>query len=378
MTRILVISPFARPGGAERAIARLVRHLPRFGFDPVVALLEHGPLEDWLPDHEVLDIRPFEPLRPVATVRWIDRLRRLARRTGARAVISSKAEGHLFGGAAALTSSLPAVLWLHTMPPPRRGDRRSEPWRRYHVERVARRIPAARVICGNDRAARAQRRLPPAAPVVRIRPGLPVEAVAARRGEGESLRRSLGWTGEPVIGIVARLHPIKGHALFLRAAAILARARPGLRFVVVGGAILPAERPHAQELSRLVGRLDLADRISFAGHRDDPVPWLDALDVVVVASSAEVGPLVLGEAMALAKPVVATRVAGVEEVVCHDRSALLVPPGDARGMAAAIARILDDPALAARLGRAASERATQFCERRMTRQFAEMLDQLVH
>lgn len=369
-----MVSPLARPGGAERAFASLARELPRFGFEPVVALLERGPLEGWIEGRcELIDARPTAPLHLPDTARTVRRLRRLAERAGARAVLSSKTRGHLFGGPAALAAGVPALWWVHETPPHGWLYRRRESWRRYHVEEPARRIPAARVVCGNRAGAAAQRRRTPRRPVVSIRPGVPVAEVAARRGEGSALRARLGLGATPLAGIVGRFDPVKGHDLFLEAAALVARARPDVRFPVVGGELLAVEAGNGARLAGRARDLGLERALLLAGHQRDAIPWIDALDVVVIASRSEAGPLVLGEAMALGKAVVATRVPGAEDVLEHGRSGLLVPPGDPAAMAAAILDLLARPSRAAALGRAAREDAHEFCDRRMAERFAAVL-----
>lgn len=372
-----MVSPLARAGGAERAFASLARNLPSFGFDPVVALLERGPLEEWVGECELIDdARPGEPLRVHHTARTVARLARLARRSGARAVISSKTRGHVFGGPAAAAARIPAIWWTHETPPSGRLYRRREPWRSYGVEVPARRIPAARVVCGNERFADGQRRRTPAREVVSIRPGLPVEEVAARRGEGAGLRRRLGLGEVPLVGIVARLDRLKGHELFLDAAAHVARARPDVRFPVVGGELLEADRGYGDALRERAAATGLGGAVLFTGHQRDPIPWLDALDVVVIASSSEAGPLVLGEAMALGRPAVATRTPGAGDTIEHGRTGLLVPHGDPRALADAILRVLEDAGLAAALGGAARAGADAFCERRMAQRFAALLEEV--
>jgi glycosyltransferase involved in cell wall biosynthesis len=373
-TPVLMVSPLSRPGGAERAFASLVRRLPGFGFEPVVALLEPGPLADWLDGRcELIDARPTAPLHLARTAATVRRLRGLALRSGARAVVSSKTRGHLFGGPAALAAGLPAVWWVHETPPAGWLYRRRESWRRYHVEEPARWIPAARVVCGNEIAAAAQRRRTPGRPLCAIRPGLPVDEVAARRGEGAAVRARLGLGDRPLVGIVGRLDPIKGHDLFVEAAALVARERPDVRFPVVGGELVDADAGHGALVAARARELGVEGALVLTGHQADAIPWIDALDVLVIASRSEGGPLVLGEAMALGKPVVATRVPGPADVLEHGRTGLLVPHGDARAMAAAILELLSRPARAAALGREARASADQFCDRRMAERFAGVL-----
>jgi glycosyltransferase involved in cell wall biosynthesis len=377
LTRVLLVSPFAPAGGAERAFASLARNLPSHGFDPVPVLLERGPLEDWLDGCELVDARWSRSLRPISTARTVADLHRLARRTGARAIVSSKQRGHIVGGPAAAAAGLPAVWWMHDMPPEGLLYRRREPWRRYHVEAIARRIPAARVVCGNDRAGRIQRSRTPGTRVVVIRPGRPLGGLAARAGVGAELRRALGLGGAPIVGVVGRIGRAKGQDLFLEAAAAIARDRPEVRFALVGDAILRTDRAFGRTIARRAEQGRLAGRVLLPGHQDDPVPWLDALDVVVIPSRTEVGPLVLGEALALGKPVVATRVGAAVDVIEHGRNGLLVPPEDPAAIAAAVDVLLGDPELGRALGTAAPPAAQAFCDIGMTRRFASMLEELV-
>jgi glycosyltransferase involved in cell wall biosynthesis len=163
--------------------------------------------------------------------------------------------------------------------------------------------------------------------------------------------------------------PGKGQDVFLEAAALV----PEARFVVVGGAILGNEGGFEEEVHALARRLGLADRVVFTGHVDDAIPWLDALDVAVVASSHEAFGIVLVEAMALGTPVVATATDGPSEIVEDGVSGLLVPVGDAPALAAAIERALIDRSLAATLAEGGRRRAREFTEERTAARFARLL-----
>jgi glycosyltransferase involved in cell wall biosynthesis len=376
MTRVMMVSPEAREGGAARAFASLVDELPAHGIEPVPVLLERGPLEGWLADCHMVESRPFHAWRLHDTSRTVRALKRFARRSGARVVVSSKARGHLFGGPAAAAARLPAVWWMHEMPPEGLLYRRHQPWRQYHVEEAARFIPAARVVCGNDHAVRLQRARRPGTPVVKIRPGLFVDDVVARRGEGADLRRRLGVGRAPLVGVVGRFAPYKGQDVFLRAASRIARRRADTRFALVGGDLLQRDGEYMRAVERVARSGPLAGRVFLPGHQSDPLPWLDALDVVVVPSLSEVGPLVLAEALALGKPVVTARVGAVPDVVRDGRDALVVPPGDDVALEAGVERILEDPDLARRLAAAGPVVARAFSHRAMGRDFAALIAQL--
>jgi glycosyltransferase involved in cell wall biosynthesis len=133
------------------------------------------------------------------------------------------------------------------------------------------------------------------------------------------------------------------------AAARLVEARADLRFMVVGGAILGWEGSYPNDLRRPAADLGAADRVYFAGHQADVLPWFDALDVVVHASFGEPFGLVLVEDMALGKPLVATNLRGPLEIIEGGTSGLLVPPGDPERLAEGVERILVDRMLASNL-----------------------------
>src|SRR5207247_11054153 len=124
-------------------------------------------------------------------------------------------------------------------------------------------------------------------------------------------------------------------------------------------------------------RVGLAERVVFAGYRADVPAVLDEVDVVVLPSSVEGMPLVLLEAMAHRRPVVATPVGGTPEVVVDGETGLLVPPRDPRALADAIRRLLDDPDLAKRLGDAGRRRVElHFSLEAMNRRILELYDEV--
>jgi glycosyltransferase involved in cell wall biosynthesis len=177
--------------------------------------------------------------------------------------------------------------------------------------------------------------------------GLELGPLLASRLDPAEARRRLGLPDAgPAVGIVGRLVPVKDHPTFLRAAARLARERPDAVFVVAGD----GESRRTLETS---GRDLLGDRIRFLGWVDDLPALYGALDVVVLTSTNEGTPVSLVEAGAAGRPVVATRVGGVAEVVEDGRTGTLVPPGDPVATAAAVGRLLADPASAGAMGAAA-------------------------
>ena len=113
--------------------------------------------------------------------------------------------------------------------------------------------------------------------------------------------------------------------------------------------VIVGEGPERASLAAAAASLRLTERVIFVGEVSNVQPYYAAADVVVLPSHSEGSPYVLLEAMAAKVPIVATAVGGVPEMVEDEESALLVPQRDPRAMAAAIARVLTDPALAQRL-----------------------------
>jgi len=315
MRRVLLVSATAKRGGAERALATLARRLPETGWQPRTALLEAGPLEDWLEGEDV--IRTSEP----------DAVTELARE--ADVVLASKWRSQLVAGPAAAAAARPCVWWQHDFPdasPPELLDGST---------------PAAAVVCGSDAVLAEQRRAAPSLRAVKIGYGIPVQEVVAQCGAGHRVRQALGAGSGPLIGIAGRLARVKRQDLFLRAAAMVLRARPDARFVVIGGEILGSEREYAEHLPALADALGIADSVVFAGHRADAYAWLDALDVLVHAADREAFGLVIAEALALGKPVVAADAGGPSELLAGRGT--LVAPDDAAALAEGIAEALARP-----------------------------------
>jgi glycosyltransferase involved in cell wall biosynthesis len=201
---------------------------------------------------------------------------------------------------------------------------------------------ASRVIAISGAVARFTAARDPAARTVVVPYALDPEPFA------DAMPASLG--PGPLVGSLARLVPQKGLDVLLDA---FATVPPPARLVIAGdGPLLPV-------LTARAARPDLAGRVAFLGKRADTPALLAALDVFVLASRWEGFGLVLLEAMAAGRPIVASRVSAIPEVVADGETALLVPPGDAAALAAAITALLADPPLRAALGAAGRARVAR-------------------
>ena len=205
-------------------------------------------------------------------------------------------------------------------------------------------------------------RIAPATKVRLVRLGLDLEPFTRNV---PPVQEDWGWGGDlPVIGIVGRLVPIKNHELFLRAARRFVDSGATAGFLIVGGG---ESESHLQLLAR---QLDMERHVRFAGWRRDLPSLYRAIDVVTLTSFNEGTPVTLIEAMASARPVVSTAVGGVEDVVEHERNGLLVPSGDHIALANSWRRLVEAPALAAKL--AAGARASVILRYSKAAPLAEM------
>lgn len=154
--------------------------------------------------------------------------------------------------------------------------------------------------------------------------------------------------GAKVVGLLGRLTDVKGHDILLRSLASIPEGdRP---WAVFAG---PEEAEWGSSVRELANELNVADRVRFLGPRNNVGAVMQACDVIAAPSRMEACPLVLLEAMILGRPVVATTVGGIPDVVRHGETGLLVPPEDPESLADTLRAILADGDLRRRLGTAA-------------------------
>ncbi len=173
-----------------------------------------------------------------------------------------------------------------------------------------------------------------------------------------------------LVGVVARLEAEKGHPTLLCAWPRVVRRVPNARLLVVG------EGSRREDLEAQAAALGLAERVVFTGRRDDVPAVTAALDVAVLPSYREAQGLTILEAMALSRPVVATAVGGIPEVIEDGRTGLLVPPHDPEALAAAITRLLTDHAYADMLAKGGHDLVHErFCVELMVHAIEQIYDE---
>jgi glycosyltransferase involved in cell wall biosynthesis len=352
----LVLNSFDA-GGTEHQMTELICRLDRRLFDVHVACLSgRGVLRARLEAASITPTEfPLRSLRSVDTLRQLLRFVRWCRDRHVRLVHACDFYANVF--------ALPAATMARV--PVRVGSRRdvSLPERspgQQLLQRLSSQL-AHRVIANSTAAA--ERLIEEGVQpwrVVTIANGLDFERFAVRK-PGPAPR------GPRIVTTVANLRPGKGHDVLLKAAARLVRRVPDIRFRFVG------DGPRRRDLERQAAALRISSHVEFLGHRTDVPELLRGSDIFVLPSLMEASPNALIEAMAAGVPIVATRVGGIPEAIEHERSGILVPPGDDRALAAGIARLMKRPQIASRLADAARQSAeSRFSFDRMVSEFEQL------
>lgn len=352
-----------RLGGTETQAVALATRLDPARFDVSLACMKRrGPLLDALRPRGIPCLEyPMPSLLSLAALAQGVRLARDLRRGRVQVVHAYGFYSNVFAVPAARLAGVPAVVAsIRDM-----GDLWTPAQRR--AQRIACRL--ADCVLVNAEAVRRQLVAEGYDPlkIAIVRNGVDLSRFAGASPKGR-LRQELGLPAEaPLVAAISRLNPLKGIEYFLEAAAILAGRFPEARFLVAG------EGAQREALEGRAERLGLGGRVAFLGARLDVPEILGEATVSVLPSLSEALSNVLIESMAAGVPVVATDVGGNPEVVEDGATGLLVPPCDGKALAWGIGALLEDPALAARMGRAARERAlARFSIERMLRETGDL------
>jgi L-malate glycosyltransferase len=336
-------------GGTELNAVRTAEILDRERFElRVICLQEHGPLLEryaaaGIPVHTL----PLGSLyRPTALRRGRE-LMALLRRHGVEVLHAHDVYSNLFGVGFARLAGVRAIASRRWW-----GGSPGLHWRLASASayRLADAVLAnspgvAELVVRQERIARRK---------VHVVPNFLDDAMfdAPPPADCRARRTALGIPDDrPVVGVVANLNPVKNQAMLLGAVARLVRDGTPVYAALVG------DGPERPALEALAARLGIAAHVGFAGRLPNRPNLHHLFDVSVLCSHSEGLPNSVLEAMAARRPVVATRVGAVADVVRDGETGLLVEPGDEAALARALARLLAEPAEAARMGRAALEYA---------------------
>jgi glycosyltransferase involved in cell wall biosynthesis len=187
------------------------------------------------------------------------------------------------------------------------------------------------------------------------------------------MRTLLGLSADPrlrIIGQISGLIRYKGQMVLLDAAKLVLEQEPDVKFLIVG--YVRGDPGYREQLEQRAAALGIAQHVKIVSYAGDIADIWNIIDIHVHASLLDSLPNAILEGMSLGKPAVVTRVGGVPEVIESEETGLIVPPGDPRALATALLRILRDPELGRRLGRAARRRYTSgFQPESMTRKLEQ-------
>lgn len=353
--------------GSDMVLLHLVKRLNRAVFRPYVLLPTDLPYEGKLSRslsqagvaHEslampVLRRRYFSlrggPRFANALIRGADNVMAVARRENV-ALIHSNTSAVWGGALAASRLHLPHIWHVHELITEPALVRRLIAWmiNRYSTRVVAISEAVAAHLLADS-------------PALAGRISVIYDAVDAERFspsvDGAALRSAWGAVPQDVlVGVVGRISAWKGQAFFLKAFARALRSQPALKAVLVGD-VAPGETWRKEELRSLAAELGVAQRIVWAGYHDNAPTVMAALDILALPSiRPEPFGMVVIEAMASGKPVIATAHGGPLESVVDGETGLLVSPADPEEMAAALVRLSDDRRLRAEMGANGRRRA---------------------
>ncbi|MRR08908.1 glycosyltransferase family 1 protein [bacterium] len=367
-TRVLFFDHVPFLGGAEQSLLDILRGLDRDRFEPVLLVTSPGPLAEraramGIPVRSI-DIPEAVLRRKRYAIRFLSprsfrdalrllpvvvRLALLCRRERIDVVHTNTLKAHLIGGLAGRLCGC-RVVWHFRDILVRPGLRRLIVWlSRCLSDRVIAISGAVKDQLGAGY---------PAGRVDVVYNAIDGEEVRrlAATGDARAVRRELGVPpGARLVGMVGQIARWKGQEHFVRAAALLAPRFPDAVFVLVGE-VLFDEWEYKTEVIRLIRELRMADRIILPGHHQDVLSHIGAL-AALAHCSVEPEPFgrIVIEAMALGVPVVAARGGAIDEIITDGKTGIMVPPGDARALAAALAMLLERSGRAAALGAAARD-----------------------
>ena len=372
--RVLHLITSFEVGGTERQAVELLKRIDRRRFDVCLAAMRlDGPLYG-----EVAALFPRIPQFPLTSFYNANAAKQLMRLRNW--MISERVDilhahdfyAGLLGAAAALLTRVRVIACQRHM---RLSDRRAHKWGTRLTHRLAHRVLV------NSEAIRdhllAGGHIAPEK-IVFIRNGMSdaTERAASdndgRAKQRAALLRELNLDeGAKLIGLVARLQPVKGHRYFIEAASRIAAVEPDAHFLLVGDGAL------RREIEEQAARLGVKDRVHLLGPRNDAATIAAGFDVAALASLHEGLPNAVMEAMAAGAPVVATAVGGTTELVIEGVTGFLAPPADAEALARRILDALRNPEWSARMAAQGRLRVlSQLGMRRMVESVERLYDEM--
>lgn len=339
--------------GAEVQLLALMKYLVRLsGFEWSVILFNEGKLADECRKLPVpLTVIPEKDHSPI-TIAYL--LAKTFRQVRPDIVHTHKYKDSILGSIVARCVRVPHVVRVvHGMPEPFSGFKSLKMGGYTFVDKFVTGRFIDKIVAVSSDIQKVLSQIYGPDRVVCIHNGIDLESVCVTTQRSEK-RREWHIDDETfVVGTVGRLVPVKGHAVLLQALRILRDANHEVTLLLVG------EGPLRGQLEVEVQRLELTQSVIFAGHQEQAYDFINMMDIFVLPSLHEGIPMVLLEALAMKRPVVASRVGGIPEVVLDNRSGMLVSPANAVELASALAEMIRNRRQAAEFGRVGRNQVEQ-------------------
>lgn len=371
MIRVLFVENSKGLGGAQLALYQLLKFFSAENIEPIVVSVIAGPLHNQikhLPVNTLL-LPQCSSGNPFCLTKQVQHLVSLVRQVKPHIICSNDYGGHLFGGIVARLCRIPEIWWVH-------GIKRFTIEKDSLMQHIVAAIPATKILANSvwlKEQLETQYNLRSSV----LYYGIDVEGLV-QSADGNRVRRELGIAPDELVAtIIGRLDRGKGQHIFLEAAASVLQHHPGGRFLIVGGTTANSQPEYPAFLSRRVRDLGIEDHVLMTGFQAKVAGYYAASDVIVHAASGrlqEAFGLVIAEAMALSKPVIATRCGGPAEIVEHGKTGFLVEPDDPESIAAYLDSLFEDTQLRQAMGRAGFERVSdQFSMKKHVKAFQELI-----
>jgi len=345
MRKILLVSNSGDVvGGGEISLYFLIKHLDKCRFQPVVLCPDRG---RFFSKVEALGIQPKLLKMPslkgkglLLLPKTVQQLSRLVRREKIRLIHGNGSRCSIYAGLAARLTHVPLLWHVRIM------DR--EPL----LDRFLAFL-STKIVTNSQAVAGRFEFISKPEQISVVHNGVDTNAFNPEV-DGSEIRKELGLEEkQKLVTILGRMDAWKGHRFFLRAAQQTVKCVDQVTFLVVGDGDL------REELQEDAVKLGIADSVLFCGYREDIPKIIAATDVLVLASLAESFGRVVIEAMAMGKPVVATNVGGVPEIIRSDHTGILVELANPDAIAQAVVRLLKDEELSKKIGQAGLRRVQE-------------------
>jgi glycosyltransferase involved in cell wall biosynthesis len=209
--------------------------------------------------------------------------------------------------------------------------------------------------------------------------GLNMSEFQLKESSGDEIEINGKKIKKPIVAMIGRFDRYqKGHQYFIEAARIINEKMPEVDFLVVGGAANEEEEKFKKELEERVKEIGLSEKIIFTGFYPDLIYLLSNVEIVVIPSLYEAPSAVAMEASAMRRPVVASNVGGIPEVIIDGETGFLVPPKYPQAIAEKVIFLLKNPQIAREMGEKGYQRIKDnFTQERLAREYEKLYEELI-